>query len=76
MQHENTRQTSQQAEALLPHEAALSTRSWIRLWWLERLRGYRVTSVVEGPQRRLFGFLPAKRIWWLEENQSGNRETE
>ncbi len=74
MKQASKRQGSRTDNVLLPQEAALSTNSRLRLWWLERLRGYQVTSVVEAPGRRFFGLLPAERIWWLKEEDAEKQE--
>jgi len=47
------------------------TGSRLRVWWLTRLRGYRVARVNLVPRQALLGRIAYTRIWRLESRETG-----
>ena len=43
----------------------ISTKSWLRMWWLTMFRGYRVSRTERVPKQYVFGRLTYDNTWWL-----------
>jgi hypothetical protein len=46
-------------------KAATQTSSWLRAWYLNRFRGYRIIEETLRPHRGMFGRISYVRIWFL-----------
>lgn len=43
----------------------VATASMLKMWWLTKVGGYRVTRSVQVPKTAMFGRIAYERRWWL-----------
>jgi hypothetical protein len=42
------------------------TTSWLRMWWLTKIKGFQISNMMEHPTRYSFGKLVFQRVWILK----------
>ncbi len=51
----------------------LVTSSWLKMWWLTRFQGYKVTNVRHVPKKGAFGRLKYDSMWFLDAKRNGRK---